>query len=104
MTTVLTLRLPLSTYFGNAISSTRGLPCSDFVVIETHLSLGFWSNAKQSSTSGRCGWRCRSQFRDQPQDIGQQSSRSGDLGYLEGDITAWLTTLAPILMSYTKSR
>jgi hypothetical protein len=28
MTAVLTLRLPLSTYFGNANSSTRGLPCA----------------------------------------------------------------------------
>jgi len=28
MTAVLTLRLPLSTYFGNANSSTRGLPCT----------------------------------------------------------------------------
>jgi hypothetical protein len=45
MTGVVTLRLPFSTYFGNANSSTRGLPVTsaraDFVVIETHLSLGF---------------------------------------------------------------
>ena len=45
MTAVLTLRLPLSTYIGIAKSSTRGLPVTsaraDFVVIETHLSLGF---------------------------------------------------------------
>ena len=49
MTAVVTLRLPLSTYFGNANSSTRGSRApkpvtsarADFVVIETHLSLGF---------------------------------------------------------------
>jgi hypothetical protein len=49
MTAVLTLRLPLSTYFGNANSSTRDSRAPklvtsarvDFVVIETHLSLGF---------------------------------------------------------------
>jgi hypothetical protein len=54
MTAVLTLRLPLSTYFGNANSSTRVLPRAHagdigvpsagnagLVVIQTHLSLGF---------------------------------------------------------------
>ena len=28
------------------------------------------------------------QFRDQPQDVGKQISRDGDLGHLEGDIAA----------------
>ena len=30
----------------------------------------------------------RPQFRDQPQDVGEQASRDGDFGHLEGDITA----------------
>jgi hypothetical protein len=80
--------MPIPRHGGSRAAKPVTSARADFVVIETHLSLGFWSNAKQSSTSGRCGWRCRSQFRDQPQDIGQQSSRSGDLGNLEGDITA----------------
>jgi hypothetical protein len=54
MTILLGLRLSVSTDFGNANSSTRGLPCmrasdigtpgagnADFVVIQTHLSLCF---------------------------------------------------------------
>ena len=32
--------------------------------------------------------RRRPQFRDQPQDVGEQVSRNGDLGHLEGDIAA----------------
>jgi hypothetical protein len=70
MPTLLTLRLQLSTDFGNANSSTRGLPCTQagdigasragnaaFVIIQTHLSFGFCSDAKQSSASRRCGRR-----------------------------------------------
>ena len=30
----------------------------------------------------------RPQFRDQPQDVGEQISWNGDLGHLEGDIAA----------------
>jgi hypothetical protein len=56
-----------------------------FVVIQTHLSLGL--NAKQSSASRRYGCRWP-QFRDQPQDIGEQISRDGDLGHLECDVAA----------------
>jgi hypothetical protein len=70
MPTLLTLRLQLSTDFGNANSSTRGLPCTQagdigasragnaaFVIIQTHLSFGFCSDAKQSSASRRKGRR-----------------------------------------------
>jgi hypothetical protein len=32
--------------------------------------------------------RRRPKFRDQPQDIGEQTSRNRDLGHLEGDIAA----------------
>ena len=40
------------------------------------------------SASRRCDRQWRPQFRDQPQDVGEQSSRNGDLGHLEGDIAA----------------
>jgi hypothetical protein len=56
---------------------------ADFIVIQTHLSFGFWSDAKQSSASRRYGCRWWPQFRDQPQDVGKQISRDGDLGHLE---------------------
>jgi len=38
--------------------------------------------------SRRCWIRRRPQFGDQPQDLGEQHSRNGDLGHLEGDIAA----------------
>jgi Bacterial regulatory proteins, luxR family len=54
---LLTLTLQLLTHFGNANSSTRGLPCTQagdigasragnaaFVIIQTHLSFGFCSD------------------------------------------------------------
>ena len=34
-----------------------------------------------------CWIRRRPQFRDQPQDVGEQISRDGDLGHLERDVT-----------------
>jgi hypothetical protein len=101
MTALARVKLQLFKDFGNANSSTRGLPCTHagdigapsagnagFVVIQTHLSLGFRLNAKQLSASRRCDRRWRPQLRDQPQDIGEQNSGDGDLGHLEGDITA----------------
>jgi hypothetical protein len=66
------------------VTSARRAPDNaDFIVIQTHLSFGFWSDAKQSSASRRYGCRWWPQFRDQPQDVGKQISRDGDLGHLE---------------------
>jgi hypothetical protein len=57
-------------------------------VIEMHLFHGLGRTRGKSNAShcGCDGWW--PQFRDQPQDIGEQSSRNGDLGHLEGDVTA----------------
>jgi len=57
-----------------------------FPVIATHFSRKFGSNARHTNGSrGRRDWR-RSQFRDHPQDIGEQISRNRDLHHLEGDV------------------
>src|SRR5580704_17964190 len=58
----------------------------EFSLIETHFSYGLQrthekSNALRCRRDGR--WP---QFRDQPQDVGEQGSRNGDLSHLEGDI------------------
>jgi hypothetical protein len=68
MTALARVKLQLFEDFGNANSSTRGLPCTTLgdigapsagnaglVVIQTHLSLGFLSNAKQSSALRHSG-------------------------------------------------
>src|ERR1700730_6629814 len=100
MTTLLTLRLLLSTDFGNADSSTRRLPCIQAGDIaaprpEMLISLSsrrtspwFLIERKTIERFTSMGCRCRPQFRDQPQDIGEQSSRDGDLCHLKRDIAA----------------
>src|SRR3984893_14677348 len=57
-------------------------------VIWTHASHEFVSNPSQSNTLRRCWIRRRSKFRDHLQDVSEEISRNGDLGHLEGDITA----------------
>ena len=37
----------------------------------------------------------------QPQDVGEERLRNGDLGHLKADMAALLTTFAPILMSFS---
>src|ERR1700691_1012312 len=65
-------------------------------VIKTHVSRGFSWNARPNALRCRCnGWR--PQLRDQPQDVGKESSRNGDFGHLESNIATWLSIFAPVL-------
>ena len=56
--------------------------------METHLSRGFRWNSSQPVRSCRHWIGRRPKFGDQPQDVGEELSRDGDLGHLEGDIVA----------------
>jgi hypothetical protein len=68
-----------------SLSSRQSSP---LVFAETH------DNRAVHAASGSGGGRSSG---DQPQDVGEELSRDGNLGHLEGDIA----TLAPILISFS---
>ena len=59
-----------------------------FSLIKARLSRKFGLNAEHMSAL--CGWndRRRSRLRDEPEEVDEQVSGNGDLGHLEGDVTA----------------
>jgi hypothetical protein len=67
-------------------------------------SFPWFSGTRGRPRRSRCprGDRWRAQRRDQPQDVGEQMARDGNLGHLEGDVRPCLTTFAPILMSFSR--
>ncbi len=71
------------------VSALGGAPKSDeSSVIKTHLCRGF-ARERVTPNALRCrSARRRSQFGDQPQDVGEEVSRDRDLGHLERDIAA----------------
>src|ERR1700730_4885375 len=97
MTALLTLRLPLSTDFGNAKSSTRGLPCTTPVtsarrapkmriLLSSRRTSPLVFDRTQNNQALHVDMPAGGgpQFRDQPQDVGKQIAGDGDLGHLVG--------------------
>jgi len=67
-----------------------------------HLDALLPSVALERMSIGVSCWRRRRlRLRDQPQNLLEHLPWNGDLGHLEGDIAAWLTTFAPILISFS---
>jgi hypothetical protein len=64
----------------------RASKIDEFSVIEAHLSREFGSDAQRTNALRGRWIRWRSKFGNQPQDVGKQISRDGDLGHLESDV------------------
>jgi hypothetical protein len=71
--------------------------------MQTHLSLGFCSAAKQSSASRRYGSRRWPQFCDRPHDVGEELFGNGDLGHLECDVAAMADGAKAIVAAVTSA-
>jgi len=52
--------------------------------------------------AGSCGYGRRPQPGDCRRDLHEHLSRHRDLGHLERDVRPWLTTLAPILINFSR--
>src|SRR5262245_34742584 len=74
----------------------------DIGLIKTHLSSGFSLIRIQPNPSPQRGIRWWPELRDQPQDLGEQHSRRGDLGHLEGNVAAVADELGDDLDRFSK--